>query len=234
MNQSSGLQSGMYAVSLWISRFALANLQWILFSLPIWWIVLRMLDLEQAEQWLYVLPPLLVGLPVFFFPATAALFAKARSWIIPKEEEKERSYLSYYKENYKKSFRGGVVLTLFWAVLAGDLYYFSMKSHLLMNLFFILALLLAVFTINFFSVLVHFDMNVKPLLKKAFLTTFSSPVLFGAVAISFLVILSISLYVFPLMIPIFSGIIIAFLAFSAFYRLYLKLNTENKPNSAAS
>ncbi|UOQ44819.1 DUF624 domain-containing protein [Halobacillus salinarum] len=221
MNHSSGIQGGIYAVSVWIMRFGLTNLQWTAFNVPVAVIVLSMVYAKQAADFVYLVPPLLLLLPVLFFPATSAMFAKAREWI-RKEEANERSYFSYYKENYKQSLFGGLIFTVLWTILVTDIYYFSTTNVTLMNVFFILGILLFVFTVNFFNVLVHFDMKLKGVLKQAFLTTIVSPVLFIAIAFCSAVILYISVYIFPLMVPIFSGTIISFLAFSAFYRFYLK------------
>lgn len=225
MNQSSGIKGGLYAVSEWISKFSLTNLQWALFNLPVALLLLSVLNIGDRQDLWYLLLPLVLLLPFIFFPATTAMFAKARDWVrIDHKETADRSYVSYYKENYQNSWKVGIVLTVFWIIFAADLYYFSTTSSLLVNIFLILGILLFVYSINTFSVLVHFDMNVRSVLKKSFLITFVSPVLFLTVAISTGFILAISLYIFPLIIPIFTGSIISFLAFSAFYRLYLKLN----------
>ncbi|WP_406945011.1 YesL family protein [Halobacillus sp. SY10] len=220
MKQTSGIRGGLYAVSEWISKFALTNLQWALFNLPVALLLLSLLNIGDVKELWYLLP-------FIFFPATTAMFAKARDWVRKDHKETaDRSYLSYYKENYKNSMKAGIALTILWSVLAADLYYFSTTSSLLMNLFLILGILLFVYTINTFSTLVHFDLKAGAVLKKAFMLTFVSPVLFLTVAISSGFILAVSLYIFPLIIPIFTGSIIAFLAFSAYYRLYLKLSND--------
>ncbi|WP_226581321.1 YesL family protein [Halobacillus litoralis] len=229
MSQTSGIRGGLYAVSEWIAKFSLANLQWALFNLPVALILLSLLNSSDNKELWYLLPPLVVLLPLVFFPATTALFAKAREWVRKDHQETpDRTYLSYYKENYKASLVTGIILTTFWVLLAADLYYFSRTNSLFMNVFFILGILLFVYTINCFSVMVHFDMKVKSLLKQALTTTFVSPVLFLTVAISAGFILAVSLYIFPLILPIFTGSIIAFLSFSAFYRLYLKWNQKEE------
>ncbi|WP_027954774.1 YesL family protein [Halobacillus kuroshimensis] len=230
MEQTSGVRGGLYAVSEWISRLALANLSWAAFNLPVGLLLLSLLYSSGLQEAGYLLPPLIVLLPVLFFPATAALFAQAREWV-RKDEEKgsRRSFWSYYKENYKTSAAAGTFLTILWGLLVADLYYFSAVNQLLMNVFLVLGILLFVYTINCFSVMVHYDMKARHVMKQALLITITSPVLFVAVAVSAGFMLMVSLYIFPLIIPIFTGSIIAFLSFSAFYRVYRKLNTENGP-----
>ncbi|MGP4059111.1 YesL family protein [Halobacillus sp. H74] len=229
MNQTSGIKGGLYAVSEWIMRFSLTNLQWALFNLPVALLLLSLLNISRTSDLWYLLPPLAILTPFIFFPATTAMFAKAREWVRKDHKETpDQSFFSYYKENYVGSLKGGFILTVLWGILIADISYFSTSSPLLMNIFFVLGILLFVFTINFFSVKVHFAMSVRDVLKQAFLITFVSPILFLTVSISCGFILMISLYIFPLIIPIFSGSIIAFLSFSAFYRLYLKMNDKEK------
>ncbi|WLR48966.1 DUF624 domain-containing protein [Halobacillus litoralis] len=168
MKQSSGIRGGLYAVSEWISKFALTNLQWTVFNLPVALLLLSLLNVGDIQELWYLLPPLVLLLPFIFFPATTAMFAKARDWVRKDHKETaDRSYLSYYKENYKNSMKAGIVLTILWSVLAADLYYFSTTSSLLMNLFLILVILLFVYTINTFSTLVHFNLKVGAALKKS-------------------------------------------------------------------
>lgn len=227
MSRTSGIRGGLFAVSEWISKFSLNNLQWAVFNLPIALLVLSIISIEKGEELFYLVPPLIVLLPVLFFPATTALFAKAREWVRKDHDDRpDRSFFSYYKENYKVSLQAGVFFTILWCVLVGDIYYFSTVNELIMNVFFILGILLYVFTINFFSVVVHFDLKAVGAFKKAFLITIISPLSFITIALTSSVILYISVYIFPLMIPLFTGSILAFLSFSSFYRLFLKLDQK--------
>ncbi|MFC0524832.1 YesL family protein [Pontibacillus salicampi] len=229
MKNATGVMGGFYTVSEWIMQFSLVNLQWFLFNLPITLLLLNLLYVERVADAVVLLVPILLLLPFIFFPATAAVFAKAREWVRKEEiEGATRSFWSYYKENYKKSMIGGIVFTILWAVLIGDIYYFSAANTVMMNIMFVLAFLLFVFTIHFLSVLVHYDMQWKAVFKQAFLLTLGSPVLFIATVVSVGLILYISTYVFPLIIPFFTCSLVAFLAFSAFYRLHLKLTSTTE------
>ena len=136
-----------------------------------------------------------------------------------------RSYWRYYKENYKRSALSGLILTIAWMIWAADVYYFfNDKIVYMMFLFMIMGIILFVFSINLFSVTVHYHMKLVTALKNTFLLTIGSPVLFIAVAISSGVVLYISLNVFRFFLPFLTGSLIAFLSFSAFYRNYLKLS----------
>ncbi|WP_062514842.1 YesL family protein [Halobacillus sp. KGW1] len=223
MDRMKGIRGGLYAVSEWISKFALTNLLWTLFNLPVVLILLSILGIGERGQLWYLLPPLVLLLPIVFFPATTALFAKAREWVRKEEKHgREYSYWYYYKENYVGSVKVGALLTFLWVVVAADVYYFSGTNPLMMNAFLVSSIILFVYTINVFSAMVHYDLKVGGVLKQAFFLTFSSPVLFLAVAVTAGFILMVSLYIFPLILPIFTGSILSFLAFSAFYRLVLK------------
>ncbi|WP_101842951.1 YesL family protein [Halobacillus sp. Marseille-P3879] len=224
MADRSGFMGGMYAVSEWISRFTIGNLLWALFNLPVGLLLLSLLNLQGIELAFYILAPLAIIIPFVFFPSTTALFAKAREWVRKDEKElAEKSFLQYYIENYRNSLFGGIIFVVFWIVLSADVYYFSTRNTLLMNAFLIMGILLFVWTINFFSVIVHYELNLKKVMKQSFLITVGSPLLFLTIVISSAIILYISLYIFPLLIPIVTGSLMAFLSFSAFYRLHLKI-----------
>ena len=137
-----------------------------------------------------------------------------------------RSYWHFYRENYKRSVVNGLFLTAVWLVWAVDLYYFSTNNKPLMILFVVLGVLLAVFTINLFSVTVHYHMKWYAALKNTFLVTIGSPMLFITVTLGSGVILYFSFAVFTFLLPFVTGSLIAYLAFSAFYRKFL---THAKP-----
>ncbi|MCP3028025.1 YesL family protein [Halobacillus sp. A5] len=224
MANRTGFMGGVYAVSEWISRLTLGNLLWALFNLPVGLLLLSLLNLQSSELVFYILGPLAVITPFVFFPATTALFAKAREWVRKDEKELvEKSYFRYYKENYVNSMVGGAVFVVLWGVLSADVYYFSTRNTLLMNAFLIMGILLFVWTMNFFSVMVHYELSLRKILKQSFLITIGSPLLFLTIVISSAIILYISLYIFPLLLPVVTGSLIAFLSFSAFYRLHLQI-----------
>ncbi|MCA0985519.1 DUF624 domain-containing protein [Halobacillus yeomjeoni] len=228
MNQTSGVKGGLYAVSEWIMRFSLVNLQWALFNLPTALILISMLNSQSVDEVLILLVPLILFVPLTFFPATTAMFAKAREWVRSDQGEiPDQSYFYYYKQNYKTSLKSGFLFTILWIILAADIYYFSNHNVWMTNLFLIMGIILFVFNLTYFCVTVHYELKIKDTLKQSLLLTLTSPVMFLAMFISTGIILYLSLAIFPLLIPIFSGTIIAFLSFSAFYRLVLKLNQNH-------
>lgn len=207
-------------VSEWIMRISIINLLWILFNLPVIFIVISIIFADRVLDLVILLPILFVLLPFVFFPATQAMFQSVRDWVI-KDDGKGlmKEYFYYYKENYKKSMLAGIIFTIGWAIWFVDLLYFTAESTLLMFVVGFFGLILFVFMINFFSVQAHYDLSLRSLFKNTFLITLGSPVLSITVFIvSALIVMMSSQFI--VMIPFFSGAILSFLSFSAFYRQY--------------
>jgi uncharacterized membrane protein YesL len=223
MKGASDMMGGLYRLCEWIMRFSVINLLWIVFNIPIAFIVVNILFVKQTGIIVFLLIPLLILLPLLFFPATTAMFASARNLVMKEEGVSIRQYWRYYKENYTRSLLGGLVLTVIWTIWAVDYYYFSKENIILLGIFLILGIVLFVFTINFFSILSHYHMKLLPAMKNSFLITMGSPLLFFTVLISNSIILYFSLFVFKFLLPFFTGSLIAYLSFSAFYRYYLKV-----------
>ncbi|WP_245918020.1 YesL family protein [Alteribacillus bidgolensis] len=215
--------NGFYRVSEWIMRLSVVNLLWIVFNLPLVLIILNVMQVDQPGVKFFSIIVLTILAPFLFFPATAAMFSSVRDWTLSRDAVSlSKNYWFYYKENYRNSLLGGAVLTLIWFVWAVDSYYFSQANMVLMFSFIALGVILFVFTINFFSVLVHYQINVRSLLKQAFLFTFASPLLSSVISFSSFLIIYVSMNGLQLIVPLFSGTLIAFISFSAFYRFYVK------------
>jgi uncharacterized membrane protein YesL len=223
MKNTSGMMGGLYRLCDWFMRFSVGNLLWMVFNIPIVFILFNILYVEQKGVQFFLLVPLIILLPILFFPATTAMFASARDWVIKDESTSLKLYWRYYKENYIKSLMGGLVLTAVWTIWAVDFYYFSKDNAILMGIFLFLGMVLFVFSINFFTVISHYRLNLLTAFKKTLLITIGSPVLFLTILISSSILLYISLNVFWFLLPFFTGALIAYLSFSAFYRYYLKV-----------
>lgn len=219
---------GLYMIAEWGMKFSVTNLLWILFNLPIVLTLMFFLMMQQIQGELLLIVILYFMLPLLLFPATTAMFAIVRDWIVYDEDGHQlfKSYLRYYIENYKRSVANGFVLTSAWFIMVGDIYYFMNKNINVAILFMIMAIILFVFTVNLFSITVHYHMTFLKALKSTFVTTLGSPVLFLAVAISCGTIVYLSLHVVRHIIPFLTFSFLAFLSFSAFYRNYLKVNEK--------
>ena len=225
----NNIMGGLYTVSEWIMRFSVTNLLWLLFNLPIVFFAANLLLADgQIEMILFAIMIAMFA-PFVFFPATAAMFALARDWILQNEGTSLfLSYVNYYKQNYKKSLLGGLLFTGLWVVLIVDFIYLKDFSMILAFVFIVFGLILYVMTVNFFSVNAHYDMNLRVLMKNAILITVASPVLLLAVLLSSFVLLYASIKGPLFLLLFFTGSLIAFLSFSAFYRLYLKVTAREK------
>lgn len=222
---NGGFMGGFYAISEWIMRFSVVNVLWVIFNIPFLFIVLNMLLIDQLEALFSFVILLAILAPFTLFPATTALFASVRGWIMKNEQYGGliKSYWHFYNENYKRSMLAGLILTVIWVIWLADVYFFSNVNTILTTFFIILGVVLYVWTINFFSVTVHYHMKLFESLKNALLVTVGSPVLFITVIISSVAVLYVSISVFQALLVFFTCSIIAFLSFAAFYRSYLKL-----------
>lgn len=214
----------LFKISEWFMNFSITNICWFIFNLPIVYLVINILFGEESDHVLRYGLLLIVCIPFIFFPATTAMFALTREWILNQEQDSLiKTYFHFYKENYKKSVFGGLFLTGMWVIWVGDFYYVKDMSTILMFAILILGLVLYVFTIHFFSVSVHYHEKTLKLIKNAFLLTLGSPVLFFVILITNGLLLYISFSGFIILVPFFTGSLIAFISFSAFYRLYLNI-----------
>lgn len=225
MKSTSDMMGGLYRLCEWIMRFTVSNLLWIVLNIPIVIILFSILYMGHKG----FLVPLIILLPFVFFPATTALFASARDWVTKDDNTSIRQYWGYYKENYKKSLLGGLVLTGIWTIWAVDYYYFSKENIIFMAIFLIMGIVLFVYSINFFSIISHYHLKLLAALKNTLYITLGSPKLFLTLLISNGIIVYFSLNTFWFLLPFFTGSLCAYLSFSAFYRFYLKvLESERK------
>lgn len=225
MDHESGLFGTIYTASVWIMRFVFSNVLWIILNLPIVFVLFNILFMEQQDTIYPALIIIALLMPFFFFPATTALFATVRSWIIPSVQSEHliRTYFSYYKQNYVKSLLAGLIFTVVWSILIVDVMFLSTVNDILMYFFIVIGIILFVFTINFFSVTAHYKLSLKESFKNAFLFTIGNPLFF------LLTIMSIGLFLYVsfnwvLYLLIFvTWSLIAYVSFLIFYRNFLTL-----------
>ena len=145
-----------------------------------------------------------------------------------KKEQKSlvKTYFSYMKENYKKSFLSGLALLVIWLIWIVDFYYFNKISDLMSILFVILGLALFIFTINFYSLSVHFKMNIKELMKNTFFVTIGNPLLCFFILTSNLFLFYLSIWELLFLFPLFTGSLSAYFSFFAFHRFASKIEKK--------
>ncbi|WP_160724754.1 YesL family protein [Bacillus sp. USDA818B3_A] len=207
----------------WITKIAGTNLLWVLFNFPIAYLALSLFTVKEMSQITQLLITIAILAPFIFFPATTAMFGVVRKWVMKEEVPTLRFFWKYYKENYKRSLVGGLVLTVLWAIVGVDYFYFHSRIYLGSYLFLFLAVWLFTITLFFFSHTVHTETKFGQALKNVFILSIVNPILSFGIAIINLVILYISVMKLTFLLPFFSGAIISFLGFFAYYKVFTKL-----------
>lgn len=208
-------------------RLATVNVLWMMCNIPILFVVFIMVFIPLQFSFVFHIFLVIILSPILFFPSTTAAFATIRDGVMDKDQPSiTKSFFIYFKKNYKSSVLSGIVLTVMWFVWSIDFYYFFNTSDFILTILFILGLVLFVYTINFFSLSVHFHMTKRKLFSNTFFTTLGSPLLFFAVLISNALLFYISFKKLWFLLPFFIISISIFLSFYSFYRF--TLNVEKK------
>ncbi|MBU8565673.1 DUF624 domain-containing protein [Virgibacillus pantothenticus] len=77
--------------------------------------------------------------------------------------------MTYFKDNYKKSFLVDSAWAIIWFIWLIDILYFHKQNEWLMMLFVIGGVCLFVMNVNYFSVFTHYHMKLMGYFKNAFL-----------------------------------------------------------------
>ena len=235
---ASGLVGVFYTVSEWVMRLLIINLLWITFNIPIVYLVINLIAVENINELFMVAITIAALLPFVFFPATSALFAVTRKWVMKETDIRIiHSFLRYYKENYVRSMIGGLVLGAIWTLYVLDYYYFillkgesfgSTLFFFLSIVFLIVFMFLLVFTFNFVSYTVHINESLLKSLKDSFIITIGNPLISISICGLNALIIYISFSVLTFLIPFFMGALIALISFAGFYMIYLKVVSMNE------
>lgn len=176
-----------YRGSEWIMRLAYINILWVVFILS--------------------------GLIVFgFFPATAAMFAVTRKWVMGESEEPIfKTFWNSYKKDFIQSNLIGLILLVLGFFLYFDLKFAQSQQGILSLLrFFFLGLLFFYFimTLYIFPVFSHYKLKTFGYIRYSFIIAIGRPVqtflmIVGSVIVYYL------LTSIPGLIPFFSGSLIS-------------------------
>jgi len=228
-----GLMGGFYRISEWIMRLAVINVLWLICSVPFVFFGATLLlsggtgtDAEILSQIYMTLIIMAIVAPFTLFPATAAMFAVARKWVMGETDVALfKTFFKGYKENYKQSMIGGLLYTVLLAIMVVDFIVYREQLNLLSYIFIAFLVLLVVSLFNFFSMLVHYHMKTFQLLKNALLITIGKPFRSLSTALMSGAVVYFSTK-FTFLIPFFMGSIIAYLAFWNFHLIYTKLQDQ--------
>ncbi len=216
-------------VAEWVLRFTAVNLLWLIFNLPILFLMLNILLITSVNH-LIILGVTVIGLaPFIFFPATTAMFALIRKWTLGQDIPIIKPFLKYYKANYLKSMFGGGIICIVLLVLSIDYFYLrnylSFSNPVFTLVLFMLINICIVFTLHFFSITVHLDMKLMTILKNSLLITLGKPILTLSLGVVSFLIIYISFEILTFMLPFFMGSLIAFSSYICFTSVYDKVQS---------
>ena len=185
-----GLIKGFYTFSLWVSRLAYVNILWVFFT---------------------ILGIVILG----FYPATTAMFAVIRKWVLgDRDIPVFKTFWSSYKKDFVKSNILGLFISSFAFIMYSSLNIISSLTIPTLKILYIpngLVTLLFLLTVLYvFPVFVHYDVKLTKVAKNAFIIMSINPIAtFCMVVLTGFLVFIISK--FPGLIPFFSGSAIAFL-----------------------
>ncbi|MFC4402155.1 DUF624 domain-containing protein [Gracilibacillus xinjiangensis] len=223
-----GVLGGFYIIADWIYRFAIVNLIWVLFNIPLVFLLFNLL-LADTMGVVFVLTGMIFLLaPFILYPSTTALFAMVNCFIKKEDVKIFHDFWLYYKTNYKRSMRIGIVLAVFWIVLLIDfIYVVQAGNSVLTYIFIVLGFFVFIYQLLVCSGVNYIHGRVLDLFKHVATVMFGHPILsmsLGFISIVFLYIITQMLAIF---LPFFSGSILAFLSLLVF----IKINPEEKHSS---
>ncbi|RFB18381.1 DUF624 domain-containing protein [Bacillus sp. HNG] len=211
-----GLDSPFYKWCGVISRLVYLNLLWLLFTV--------------------------VGLVIAgFVPATVALFAVTRKWIMGEEDIPVFStFWSVYKKEFLKSNLLGLTLFIVGYILYVDLVFLPTTSAIYIVIRYALIAISSVFIVillYIFPIYVHFNGTIKTYLKHAVMYGLSYPLVTFSMVIG-IIILYVGFSYVPSLIPFLSASILAYLimwlSIKVFARIEEKVNGKTEVKSDKS
>ncbi|MEH7386254.1 YesL family protein [Bacillus sp. JJ1521] len=211
-----GLESPFYRWCGAISRLVYLNLLWLLFTA--------------------------MGLVVAgLVPATVALFAVTRKWIMGDEDIPVFStFWSVYKKEFLKSNLLGLTLSIAGYILYVDLVFLPTTSTIYLVVRYSLIAISSIFIVillYIFPVYVHYNGNIKTYLKHAMMYGLSYPLVTFAMVLG-IIILYVGFTYLPSLIPFLSASILAYLimwlSLIVFARIEEKVNGKAEVKPAES
>lgn len=231
-----GMMGGLYRFCEWIFRFSVTNVLWMFCSLPFFFFVLVLLMSQDLSQLVTTLLIMGVVAPFTLFPATTAMFSLARKWVMGDEDAPIlRTFFGSYKENYKQSMLGGMIIVLLLIILSVNYQFYVAQDSVfqfLSVLFIAFMIIVIVATFNFFSILVHLHMKTLQLIKNAILITLGRPLNSLMLILSNGLVFYLSFFKFTFLIPFFMGSIIAYLTFLQFHRVFTLIQKKREEYEA--
>jgi uncharacterized membrane protein YesL len=204
---TSGFMESLNKLLEWISRLAFLNLLWISFSL--------------------------LGLVIFgFFPATVAMFAVVRKWMLGNDEMSIfKTFWTAYKREFLKSNILGVIIVAIGLILYIDFQFVLNATNSFVSIlyvpFFIITFIFISMLFYIIPIFVHYDMKLSQVIKNSFFVMIMNPLstfymLIGSFGICF--VLS---YAPPICI-LYSGNLLALFIMKPATNAFEKINQKSK------
>ncbi|MEX2415636.1 MAG: DUF624 domain-containing protein [Paenibacillaceae bacterium] len=239
--EMNGLMGGLYRVAEWIMRLAVINLLWLFCSIPFIILIVNQflstsVEAGMALESLYdlifwMLPPLIIA-PFCFLPASAALYTVARKWVMGDEDVPLfKTFFRGFKSNYKQSMLGGLFFSFILIVLLINVQFYSDKGSfisVISYLFIVMVLLLIVAVMNYLSMLSHFEMKTRTLIKNSILFTIGRPLTSLMLLVGNFVVLYVSFYKITFLIPFFMGSLMGAFSFWSFYKVLRRMQEKGE------
>lgn len=218
-----GLMGGFYRISEWVMRLSVINVLWVLFSLPFFYFLLIValnpdMSVDMFKQSLLIFGVLA---PFTLVPASAAMFAVARKWVMGDVDVPLfKTFLTSYKQNYKQSMLGGLLFLLVGGIVLVNFQFYGTRSgalNWLSQVFIVFGFIVLAAFLNFVSFLVHFHMKLMQIIKNAFIMTIGQPLTTIGILVANVIILLAS-WKYTFLIPFFTGSLCAYATFWFFHR----------------
>jgi len=196
-----GLVGRFHEVTEWIIKLAYVNLLWIVFSL--------------------------VGLVLAgFFPATIAMFAVVRKWIMGEHDIPIfKSFLKAFQTDFKRANILGYILMVIGAVLYIDsqiLQHLTNPYWQFLHIPMFIAILMFVLTVFYaIPLFVHYHLSYLLIIRNAFLLNFKHPVMTVLMALSIYGLYVVSMHL-PAITVLFGGSITSFVIMRYSFILFEK------------
>ncbi|MBS4207915.1 DUF624 domain-containing protein [Bacillus sp. FJAT-50079] len=201
-----GIVWKLYEISNWLMKLILLNSLWLLFSL--------------------------LGIVIFgFFPATSAMFAVTRKWILGDTDIPIfKTFWNTYRSSFLQSNILGSLLLLLGLVLYVDLRFFQSSEHIILSLlnFFIIFAFIIYFAVvlYIFPIYVHFKCRTMEYIKRSIIIVLGKPLHSIMMVVgSYIVYIVISMV--PVLFIFISGslasLLLMWIAMKAFARYDVKV-----------
>lgn len=207
-----GILGVIFRLCEWIMLLAYLNILWILFTL--------------------------LGAVVFgIFPATAAMFAVIRKWLIGKNDVPVfKTFWNNYRAEFFKTNLLGLIFFVTGFILYLDFKIIEFHNEFIHRIFLIVMFLFTgiytVILIYIFPVFVHYDLKILQYIKNAFLIGVANPIR-TALMILCLITSFFVLRMAPGLLPFFSGSLLSIVIMTFAYQSINKIE-QTKNNLAVS